>query len=65
MNPKHSCGSRSIISDNVREAARKIEKKALELAPHRCLTAGTIHRPLLMQAFVSNEEFYRVHGRKK
>ncbi|KAF0987017.1 hypothetical protein HZS_185, partial [Henneguya salminicola] len=65
VNPKHSCESRAIISDDVRKTARKIEEKALELASNSFLTADSIYRQLSIQAFISNEEFYRVPSKKK
>ncbi|KAF0991632.1 hypothetical protein HZS_1527 [Henneguya salminicola] len=43
----------------------KAIEKALELASHRCLTAGSIHRQLSIQEPVSNEEFYRVPSKKQ
>ncbi|KAF0989942.1 LOW QUALITY PROTEIN: hypothetical protein HZS_3453 [Henneguya salminicola] len=57
MDPKYSSKPREIILEDVRQAERKVEEKAIELASNCCLTAGSIRFPLSIQAPVFNKEF--------
>ncbi|KAF0985587.1 hypothetical protein HZS_268 [Henneguya salminicola] len=62
MNPKHLSESIAIISDDVREAARKIEEKTLDLSSNRCLTARSIHRQLPIQSPSSYKQKIEAFG---